>query len=176
VKVASEAKKDGVLSRVLDDRGRLFGKVNVVDLVVLVAIVAIVVFAATRLTGDAAVATEPIRLTVVDYRVDPAIAAAMQSKGTIRDTAGNVIGELQSVQATFSKEELLTNDGQLKTFTSATRQDVTFVVLCQGTISDSTAHIGKIAARVGTDLRIVGPGYEAQTVINNVVWGAEALK
>ena len=53
---------------------------------------------------------------------------------------------------------------------------MTFVVLCQGTVSDSTVHIGTLAARVGTDVRIVGPGYEAQTTIIDVVWGAEALK
>jgi hypothetical protein len=170
------AQKDGVLRRVLDDRGRLFGKVNIVDLVVLVVIVAIVVFAAVRLTGDGAVATEPIKLTLVDYRVDAAVAAGMQTKGKVTDTAGNVIGEIQSIQVTPTKEELLTNDGQLKVFTSATKHDITYLVLCQGTVTDSTAHVGAVATRIGTDLRIVGPGYEAQTVIIGVVWGPEALK
>ena len=58
--------KDGVLSRILDDRGRIFGKVNIVDLVVLVVIVAIVVFAAVRLTGGGAVDTVPVKVTFVD--------------------------------------------------------------------------------------------------------------
>jgi hypothetical protein len=168
--------KDGDLSRVLDDRGRLFGKVNIVDLIVLVVIVAIVVFAAVRLTGGGAVATEPVKVTFLDKRVDQAFVAGLQGKGTIRDTAGNVIGVLQSVQVTPTADEMLTTDGQLKLFTSSTKSDVTFVVMCQGTITDSTAHIGSLAARVGADVRIVGPGYEAQTTISNVVWGAEASK
>ena len=164
------------MRRVLDDRGRLFGKVNIVDLVVLVVIVAIVVFAAVRLTGGGAVETVPVKVTFVESRVDQALVAGLQGKGTVRDTGGNVIGKVQSVQVTPTIDELLTTDGQFKAFASSTRSDVTFVVLGDGTVSDSTAHIGRLAARVGADVRLIGPGYEAQTVIANVVWGAEALK
>jgi hypothetical protein len=164
------------LRRVLDDRGRLFGKVNIVDLVVLVVIVAIVVFAAVRLTGGRAVETVPVKVTFVELKVDQALVAGLQGKGTVRDTGGNVIGKVQSVQVTPSIDELLTTDGEFKAFASSTQSDVTFVVLGDGTVSDSTAHIGRLAARVGAEVRLIGPGYEAQTTIASVVWGAEALK
>jgi hypothetical protein len=165
-----------MLGRIFDDRGRLFGKVNIVDLIVLVAVVAIVVFAAVRLAGGGAVETVPVKVTFVEFRVDQALVAGMQGKGTARDTGGNVLGEVQSVQVAPSIEELLTNDGEFKAFASSTTSDVTFVVLGQGTVSDSTVHIGRLSARVGSEVRIIGPGYEAQTTIANVVWGAEALK
>jgi hypothetical protein len=164
------------LSRVIDGRGRIFGKVNIVDLVVLVVIVAIVVFAAVRVTGGGAVATTPVKISFLDRGVAQTLVPGMQTKGTIRDSGGNVIGELQSVQATPSIQELLTTDGQFKTFPSTTHSDITFVVLCHGTVSDSTVHVGQLAARVGADVHIVGPGYEAQTTIADVVWGAEAQK
>ena len=164
------------MRRVLDDRGRLFGKVNIVDLVVLVVIMAIVVFAAVRLTGGGAVETVRVKVIFVDSRVDQALVAGLQGKGTVRDTGGNVIGEVQSVQVTPSIEELLTTAGEFRAFASSTKSDVTFVVLGDGTVSDSTAHIGRLAARVGAQVRLIGPGYEAQTTIANVVWGAEALK
>ena len=164
------------MTRILDDRGRIFGKVNIVDIIVLVVIVAIVVFAAVRFSGDEAVATVPVKVTFVKTRVSNEQVAGLQAKGTIKDVSGNVIGELLSVQATATREELLTTDGQYKAFPSTLRSDVTFVVSGQGTVSDSTVHIGKLVARVGADVRIVGPGYEAQTTIANVVWGPEALK
>ena len=164
------------MKRVLDDRGRLFGKVNIVDLIVLAVIVAIVVFAAVRLTGGGAVATVPVKVTFVAVNVNQTLVAGLQGKGTVRDTGGNVIGEVQSVQVTPSIEELLTTEGEFKAFASSTKSTLTFVVLGQGTVSDSTAHIGKLAARVGADVRLIGPGYEAQTTIANVAWGAEALK
>ncbi len=168
--------KDGILSRLLDDRGRLFGKVNIVDIVVLVVIVAVIVFAAVRMTGGGAVATTPVKVTFQANHVMQALVPGLQAKGTIKDTAGNVLGELQSVQAKPSLEELLTQDGQFKAFPSSTHSDISFVVLCQGTVTDSTAHIGQLAARVGAEVRIVGPGYEIGTVITNVVWGENALK
>jgi hypothetical protein len=164
------------LSRFLDDRGRLFGKVNIVDLVVLVVIVAIVVFAAVRLTGGGSVPSVPVKLSFVEFRVDQSLVAGLQGKGTVRDTGGNVIGEVQSVQVTPSINELLTTQGEFKTFPSFTKSDVTFVVTGTGTVSDSTVHVGRLAARVGAAVHIVGPGYEAETTIANVVWGAEALK
>jgi hypothetical protein len=164
------------LRRLLDDRGRLFGKVNIVDLVVLVVIAAIVVFAAVRLTGGGAVESVPVKVTFVEFKVEQALVAGLQAKGTVRDAAGNVIGEVQSVQVTPSTEELLTPEGEFKAFPSPTKSTVTFVVLGQGTVTDSTAHIGRLAARVGAEVRLIGPGYEAQTTIANVVWGAEALK
>lgn len=146
------------------------------DIIVLVVIVAIVVFAAVRLSGDDAVATVPVKITFVETDVDNALLAGLPVKGTIKDAGGNVIGELQSAQAAPAIEELLTPDGQYKAFPSSAMSDVTFVVLGHGTVSDSTAHVGRLAARVGAEVRIVGPGYEAQTTIANVVWGPEALK
>jgi Domain of unknown function (DUF4330) len=163
------------LSRVLDDRGRLFGKVNIVDILVVVVIVAVVVFAAVRLTGGG-VDSVPVKVTFVDSRVDQTLVPGLQTKGTVKDAGGNLIGAVQSVQATPSIEELLTTTGQLKTFSSSTHSDVTFVVVGQGTVSDSTVHIGRVAARVGAEVKLIGPGFEALTTITNVVWGAEALK
>jgi hypothetical protein len=168
------------VSRVLDDRGRLFGKINVVDLVVLLVIVAVVVFAAVRLTGGSP-ETVPVKLFFTERGVDRSLVSGLQSKGTVKDAGGNVIGEVQSVESTPTLVELVTPAGELKTFASALRRDVTIVVLGKGTVSDSTGagstvHIGKLAARVGAEVKLIGPGYEAQTTITKVVWGAEALQ
>lgn len=145
------------------------------DLLVLVVIAAVVVFAAVRLTGGN-VETVPVKVSFIATRVDQALVAGRQTKGTVRDMGGNVIGEVQSVQVAPSVEELLTTGGEFKTFASATHSDLTFVVLGEGTVSDSAVHIGRVAARVGAEVKLIGPGYEARTTIATVVWGAEALK
>jgi hypothetical protein len=165
-----------MLRRVLDDRGRIFGKVNIVDLLVLVVIAAIVVFAGVRLSGGATVQTVPVKVTFVDSWVENTLVGGMQTKGTLRDAGGNVIGQVESIEVAASIQELLTNDGQYKTFASPSKSNVAFVVKANGTVSDSTVHIGSLAVRVGEEVHIVGPGYEAQTTVANVVWGAEALK
>ena len=79
----------------------LFGKVNIVDLVVLVVIVAIVVFAAMRLTGGRRRRDRP-------GKAHPSSTLGSTSAGRrtaeqrapSRTLGGNVIGELQSVQVT----------------------------------------------------------------------------
>ena len=164
------------MSRFLDDRGRLFGRVNIVDLLVLVVIVAVVVFAAVRFTGGEAVQTVPVKVTFIEFRVPQALVAGLQGKGTVTDSGGTVIGDVQSVQVSPSVDELLTPQGEYKAFPSSTKSDVTFVVLGKGTVSGSSVHVGSMTARVGTDVQIIGPGYMARTQIANVVWGAEALK
>ena len=57
------------MSRFLDERGRIFGKVNVVDILVLLVIVAVIVFAVMRLTGSSSV-TVPVAVvyTVEEVR------------------------------------------------------------------------------------------------------------
>ena len=102
------------MSRILDDRGRLFGKVNIVDLVVLLVIAAVVVFAAVRLTGGGAVETVPVRVTFVDARVDNALVAGLQTKGTVKDLGGNVIGEVQSVQVDPQRGGALDHGGRVQ--------------------------------------------------------------
>lgn len=174
--LAYTLQKDGVLRRVLDERGRVFGRINVIDLLVLLVILAIVVFAGIRLTGGESVQTVPVKISFLDTRVSQALLPGLQTKGTVKDQGGNVIGEVQSIDVTPSIDELLTTEGELKTFASTTHSDVTFVVLAQGTVHDSTVHVGRLTARVGADVRLIGPGYEVQTVITKVVWGAEALK
>ncbi len=39
------------MGRFIDERGRIFGKVNIVDILVILVIVAVVVFAVVRFTG-----------------------------------------------------------------------------------------------------------------------------
>jgi len=164
------------LSRVLDDRGRLFGKVNIVDLIVVIVIVAVIVFAAMRLTGGENAQTVPVKVTFIASKIDRVLVPGLQAKGQVTDVAGNVIGRVESVAVTPTMQEAVTADGQVKTYASTLYDDVTFVVTGQGSVFESTVHIGTVSARVGSAVKLFGPGYEVGTVIAKVVSGAEALQ
>ena len=144
------------MSRVLDDRGRLFGKVNIVDLVVLVVIVAVIVFAAVRLTGGSNAQTVPVKATFVASRVSRVLVPGMQTKGTVTNVSGNVIGQVQSVQVTPTLVETVTADGQIKTNASTLYSDVTFIVVGEGSLFESNVHIGTVPARVGSAISSSG--------------------
>ncbi len=163
------------MSRFLDERGRFFGKVNVIDLLVLLVIIAVVVFAVVRMTGGSS-ETVPVRVTYTVEAVRQASVDALQAKGEVTDDGGTVLGKVEEVVVTPTLEEFLTPDGELKAFESPVFSDVSIVVLGEGRVSGSTVRIGSVPMRVGKKVTLVGTGYEVQTVIMGVVWGEEAAK
>ncbi len=163
------------MSRFLDDRGRLFGKVNIVDLIVLLVIIAVVVFAVVRMTGSSS-KTVPVRVTYVVEAVRQATVSALQAKGTVTDDGGTGLGKVQDVVVTPTLVEVPTSDGGLKAVESPVFSDVSIVVLGSGRVSGSTVRIGSVPMRVGKKVTLVGTGYEVQTVIMGVVWGDEAAE
>lgn len=163
------------MSRFLDDRGRLFGKVNIVDLIVLLVIIAVVVFAVVRMTGSSS-ETVPVRVTYVVEGVRHATVSALQAKGTVTDDGGVGLGKVQDVMVTPTIVEVSTSEGGLKAVESPVFSDVSIVVLGNGRVSGSTVRIGSVPMRVGKKVTLVGTGYEVQTVIMGVVWGDQAAK
>lgn len=163
------------MGRFLDERGRILGKVNVVDVVVLLVIVALVVFAVVRMTGGSS-ETVPVRVTYTVEAVRQATVDQLQTKGTVRDDSGTLLGNVEKVEVKPTLQENMTPDGELKAFESPIFSDVNIVVIGEGEVSGSTVRIGSIPLRVGKKVTVVGTGYEVQTVITGVAWGPEILK
>jgi len=161
------------MSRFLDERGRFFGKVNVVDVVVLLVIVAVVVFAVVRTTGGSSTPV-PVKVTYTVEGVREATVNALEAQGTVRDEGGTVLGEVVGVSARPTLVESMTPSGELKAFESPVFNDVDIVVLGEGRVSGSTVRIGSVPMRVGKKVTLIGPGFEVQTVIMDVLWGEAA--
>jgi hypothetical protein len=159
------------MSRFLDSRGRIFGKVNIVDLIVLCVIVAIAAFAVVRMTGDS---STPISVTVT-YTVEEvrqatvdALLTAVQAKATVRDDGGVILGTLIDISAAPTKEEYPTDAGGIVAVDSLIYSDVTIRVRGQAQVSNSTYRIGGVSMGVGKKVNLRGPGFEVQTVIHRV--------
>jgi hypothetical protein len=167
------------MSRFLDKRGRIFGKVSIVDLLVLLVIIAVVAFAVVRMTGDSA-ETVPVKVTytvsMVRQATVDALADALAAKGDVSDDGGTRLGKVVDVTSAPTVEEFVTPGGELKAFESPVFYDVDVVVLGEGSVSTSTVRIGSVPMRVGRKVTLIGKGLEVQTVIMKVAWGAEAVK
>ena len=103
------------MSRLLDERGRIFGVVNVVDVIVLLLIIAVVAFAVVRTSGSTS-KTVPIDVT---YRVEEVrqatvdqLLGAVQVKATVRDDGGTLLGTVVKATATPTREEWPNAQGQ----------------------------------------------------------------
>jgi hypothetical protein len=165
----------GIMSRFFDERGRFFGKVNVIDLLVLLVIVAVVILAAVRFR-DASVETIPVRITLSLEKARQAVADALDIKGTVTDDGGTVLGQVDKVTVAPTREEFMTQADELKAFDSPIYSDISIEVLGEGVVSGSSVRVGNSPIRVGKRITVLGSGFEIQTTILGVVWGEEAIK
>ena len=165
------------MGRFLDDRGRIFGKVNVVDILVLLVIVAVVVFAVVRFTS-AGSEKLPLKVTYTVEAVREATVEAIQRSvpinASVSDEGGTVLGRVDRVDVRPTKVEYMTPEGELKAFDSPIFNDVEIVVRGEGSRSGDTLRIGSVPMVVGRKVTLRGSGFEVQSVIMDVRWGEGA--
>lgn len=163
------------MSRFLDERGRILGKLNIIDILVLLVIVAVVILAAVRFK-DASVDTVSVRVTFAVEKARAVIVDGLDIKGAVTDDGGTSFGQVQEVTIAPTREEFLTGTDELKSFDSPIYSDVSIEVLGQGVVSGSSVRIESVPIRVGKRVMLVGIGFEIPTTILSVVWGEEAVK
>lgn len=157
-----------MMGRIIDDRGRILGRVSIVDILVVLVIAALVIFAYVRFAGGGST-TVPVRVTYTAQTVDQATAAQLEDKkGTVRDDVGTVLGQVESVTSRPTVEERVGSSGQLEALESPIFRDVDIVVRGEAVLSESTVRIGNVPLRVGRRVTLVGTGYEVQCAITRV--------
>jgi len=168
------------MSRFIDERGRIFGKVNVVDLLVLLVIVAVIVLASVRFV-DAKVDTVPVRVTYMVERVRQATVEALRAtldpavgKNAVTDEGSTLLGQIQEISVTPTREQVTTDTGELKIVASELFSDVSIVVLGEGLVSGSSVRIGSVPIKVGKRATLVGAGFEVSVTVMAVTWGPQA--
>lgn len=156
------------MSPFIDDRGRLFGRVSVVDIIVLLLIVAVAAFAWARFSGD--------QTKIKDYRMEVFIAATRvpqvdQSNvgDTVRDEGGAVLGQIEKVFEEPSKVDVVDDKGDVQEeATSWFLKDVTITIKGQAQVSGGVITVGGNPLRISNPLVLVGTKYSPRTVIINV--------
>ncbi len=156
------------MSPFIDDRGRLFGRVSVVDIIVLLLIVAVAAFAWGRFAGDQA--------KIKDYRMEVFIAATRVAQvdqsnvgDTVRDEGGAVLGRIEKVFPEPTKIDVVDAEGNVKQgATSWFLTDITITIKGQAQVSGGVITVGGNPLRVANPLVLVGRDYSPKTVIIHV--------
>lgn len=163
------------MSPFIDDRGRLFGRVSVVDIIVLLLIVAVVAFAWARFFGDQE-KTKGYRMVLYVERMrDPAVTESNVGD-KVRDDTGAALGRIEKVEGGGTPTDVPTAEGTLNRDSSKVFQELFITVKGEGQVSgrvgEETVLVGGMVLRKGTPLVLVGPGgshsYEVKTVIGPV--------
>lgn len=152
---------------IIDDRGRLFGWANLVDLLVVVLLVGLVALAFVRFVKPEG-RQIPIRSTFTVQRVKDVTAVQFVKGKDVRDDAGNLLGTIDRVTERKSLEEVPTAQGDLKPVESPIFIDVIVEVLGEGRKTSSDYELGNIAIRIGKLMTLIGPGFEVKATVTGV--------
>jgi hypothetical protein len=155
------------MSPIIDDRGRLGGKVSVVDLLVLLLLAAVAVFAFMRFSSDAG-QERPVKLTLTVEEVREPTVVQFEVGDSVHEDTGIYLGTIEDVTVTPTQQEVPTADGDLKGQPSPVFSDVNLELRGTGTVSSSSIEIGGRPVRVGKQVVITGPGWEVRAQVRGV--------
>jgi len=153
------------MSPVLDDRGRLFGLINLVDLLVIVLLVVLVGLAAVRLTRSEGQETGILSTFKVEHVQQPTVDAVKVGQ-TVQDDTGNVLGTIVAVPPTTPSKETNPNwQGYPVEGDSPLFKDLFIKVKGQGHASGKVIKVGNLPLEVGKIVTIKGPGWNVKASI-----------
>ena len=162
--------------RMIDDKGRLFGLVNIVDLAIIVVIVAVaarVGLKSTILTAVNPSTPQMVEAVLLVEDVRSATADAIVEGDTVLNTKSNaVLGELIKKECLPASKDVETSDGRLVKAESSFRKDVYMTVRGQGQVTNNVIMMGGYELRVGATVQVKGLKF----AVIGTVFGVEVLK
>ena len=141
----------------LDKKGKIFGKVSIIDLFVIIVLAAAVIGISARfVSGAAKNAKEKVKFSYVveidgvrDYTIN-----ALNKKGKVIDLKGkSVIGEIKNVTFQPMKTQSFTSDGRMVFAEVPERYTVLVDIEGEGKESDNSYFVGNdVELSVGTTM------------------------
>ncbi|MGI6130016.1 MAG: DUF4330 domain-containing protein [bacterium] len=158
--------------QIIDDKGRLFGLVNVIDLAVLLIIVAVAARVGLRSKVLSAVNPSTLKEVEVVFLVEDvrsATADAMAEGDTVLNTKSNAtLGQLVKKEVVPAAKEVETSDGRLVQAESPFRKDVYITVRGQGQVTGNVIILGGYEMRVGATTQIKGLKFAVISTVYSV--------
>lgn len=154
----------------IDREGRLFGKLNIVDLLIVLLIMsAFLGYMMKKQVGPVIINNvKPIEITVMVASLRPDVAANIQVGDQIFTKDGNDLAVIKSVAFKPAKFLTTTDQGIVKIADDPWHKEVTMVLGGNGTSSKNTVKLGNTEVRAGTELNVRGIDFEVIGQIQNV--------
>lgn len=125
--------------KIIDEKGKLFGKMNILDLIVVLLIIAAVVFVALKLggVGDSDTATIEYKIEILGIREETVNALKKNSIGlynTVND-AGQTVGDIVGIEVRNARELTLLENGEYTYAEHDSKFDVVLTVRTVGKVN-----------------------------------------
>ena len=163
----------------IDEKGRLFGKINIVDLIVILVIVIAAVVVGMKFLGGSGSAINPtktpVRYTVLVEGVEPEVYENIQEHipGTLMASGEFLDGQVTAVTATphASEASVSASGDMLLVPVDSDLLDLVFTIECN-VVNPVTTEIGPQEVRVGKTHIVKTDKFELSNgVILDCVWG-----
>lgn len=151
--------------RLFDEKYRLFGLVNPIDLAVLIGLLLLALVAARVLFGTGpttgSTETQKITMTLTAVKIRTADVNQFVNGEVVRKKDGKPIGRLVSATVRPSEFEVPTAGGGLKRTVSPVYKDVILVVEAEGSLTEQGVMIDGARIRQNMVLDFATPRFEA---------------
>ncbi|MDI3480561.1 MAG: hypothetical protein PWQ97_216 [Tepidanaerobacteraceae bacterium] len=154
----------------IDDKGKIFGIINIIDLLVILLIVGVVgryaVKSSIKLAG---VQTRNIQLTLLVKDVREATSSVMKKGDVVREARTNlVLGKVTGVEVKPADTLVNTADGRVVNYPNPILKDVYITVVGTGTAGENAIVVGNSEVRIGTQLNIKTNIYAVITTVMGI--------
>ncbi|AMA72035.1 MULTISPECIES: DUF4330 domain-containing protein [Aneurinibacillus] len=164
--------------KAIDQKGRIFGVINILDLFLILLLIAALIFAGLKFTKSEEIAIGPTTQKEVTYVLynsaeHPFVVDQIKKGDIIKDKdKGLKIGEVVNVEKKPGKVAVTTADGRMVMSTVPEKYSVYITVKTKAAISGSTAvGEGDNPLLAGSKLTIKGPRYMIETLLTEVNLG-----
>lgn len=141
---------------IIDNKGRIFGLINIIDLLVILLILAVVGrFAIKAQQKPAGVEAKNIEVVLLVKEVRDATADVIKEGDIVRETKTNmVLGKVTKVDIRPSDTLVNTADGRVVNYPNPILKDVYVTFIGSGTAGENAIVVGNTEMRVGTILNV----------------------
>lgn len=158
----------------IDSRGRIFGKVNIIDLLIVVMVLTAAYgywHARSGSTGLAALrgGDRQVEAVFVVSNVRPATSTAIKVGDKVNDSKTNTyLGEVTAVRVEPAEIAVTMPDGRVYESTSKTRQDVWVTIRGSGRVSPNAITLGSTEIRVGAQISLKTNIFAVQSTVMGI--------
>ena len=141
----------------IDSKGKLFGKINIIDLIIVLVLIALVALVATKVVGrsEAASTLSDVRFTFYSEEVPDYVVDVLEQGTSVMDSAEKTtMGTVESFEAGEPLGYETDTKGQIQSVTRPGYKSLTITAVGKATLTEHGAEIDGVLYGVGHTLTI----------------------
>lgn len=156
--------------KIIDDKGKVFGIINIIDLLVILLIAGVVGrYAMKSQINPPGVQTKNIQITLLVKDVREATSGVIKEGDIVRETKTNlVLGKVTKVEVKPADTLVNTADGRVVNYPNPILKDVYVTLVGTGTAGENAVVVGNSEVRIGTQLSVKTNIYAVVTTVMGI--------